>query len=55
LGYDQNRADLKDWVDEMYKEKDQSTFWNSSSLAMKARNEILPKSCGNAHEHQINI
>jgi glucosylceramidase len=44
LGYDQNRADLKDWVDEMYKDKEASKYFSGTAVHWY-RKHFLPKSC----------
>lgn len=32
LGYDQNRADLKEWVDEMYRDETSSKYFNGTAI-----------------------
>jgi glucosylceramidase len=46
VGYDQNRADLKDWVDRNVQNKEASKYFSGTTVHWYNTHEIfLPKSC----------
>jgi glucosylceramidase len=56
LGYDQNRADLKDWVDEMYKDKEASKYFSGTAVHWYESMKFCRRVAGTPTiKHQINI
>jgi len=50
LGYDQNRAGLKEWVDEMYKSKKSSKYFAGTAMHWyESTYEVFPKALQYAH------
>ncbi|MGO4816797.1 glycoside hydrolase family 30 protein [Flavobacterium sp. W22_SRS_FP1] len=55
LGYDQNRADLKDWVDEMYKDKEASKYFSGTAVHWyESTYEIFAEELQYAHDKAPN-
>lgn len=50
LGYDQNRAGIKEWVDVMYKDKDSSKFYDGLAIHWyESTYEVFPEDLQYAH------
>ena len=50
LGYDQNRAGLKEWVDEMYKDKASSKYFDGTAIHWyESTYEVFPEALQYAH------
>lgn len=50
LGYDQNRAGLKEWVDEMYRDKLSSKYYNGTAIHWyESTYEVFPEDLQYAH------
>jgi glucosylceramidase len=55
LGYDQNRAGIKEWVDVMYKDKDSSKFYDGLAIHWyESTYEVFPEDLQYAHQKSPN-
>ena len=55
LGYDQNRAGLKEWVDEMYRDKLSSKYYNGTAIHWyESTYEVFPEDLQYAHHKAPN-
>ena len=55
LGYDQNRADLKEWVDEMYRDKVSTDFYGGTAIHWyESTFDYFPEELQYAHEKAPN-
>jgi glucosylceramidase len=55
LGYDQNRAGLKEWVDEMYKNEENSKYYAGTAIHWyESTYEVFPKALQYAHQKAPN-
>ncbi|MFY0644338.1 MAG: glycoside hydrolase family 30 protein [Bacteroidia bacterium] len=55
LGYDQNRAGLKEWVDEMYKDEASSKYFDGVAIHWyESTYEVFPEALQYAHEKAPN-
>lgn len=51
LGYDQNRAGLKEWVDEMYKDEASAKYYSGTAIHWyESTYEVFPEALQYAHE-----
>ncbi|MBX2826715.1 MAG: glycosyl hydrolase family 30 [Flavobacteriaceae bacterium] len=55
LGYDQNRAELKKWVDEMYRDENSSKYFDGTAVHWyESTYEVFPEELQYAHEKAPN-
>jgi glucosylceramidase len=55
LGYDQNRAGIKEWVDVMFKDKDSSKFYDGLAIHWyESTYEVFPEDLKYAHQKSPN-
>jgi glucosylceramidase len=55
LGYDQNRAGIKEWVDVMYKDKDSSKYYDGLAIHWyESTYEVFPEELQYAHQKSPN-
>lgn len=51
LGYDQNRAGLKEWVDEMYRDEVSTQYFDGTAIHWyESTYEVFPEALGYAHQ-----